>query len=45
MPDNIEWLLPVLIYFARICDVSIGTFRMLMVIWLMQMSHIHGFSS
>ncbi len=32
MPDNIEWLLPVLIYFARICDVSIGTFRMLMVI-------------
>ncbi len=32
MPEHSEWLIPLLIFFARICDVSIGTFRMLMVI-------------
>ncbi len=32
MPDIPDWLIPILIFSARICDVSIGTFRMLMVI-------------
>lgn len=32
MPEHYEWLIPLLIFLARICDVSIGTFRMLMVI-------------
>lgn len=27
-----EWLIPILIFFARICDVSIGTMRMISVI-------------
>ena len=27
-----EWIIPVLIFFARICDVSIGTMRMITVI-------------
>lgn len=31
MPD-IAWYIPVLIFFARICDVSIGTMRMIFVI-------------
>lgn len=32
MPDLPYWLIPILIFCARICDVSIGTIRMLMVI-------------
>lgn len=32
MPDIPDWFIPILIFLARICDVSIGTFRMLMVI-------------
>lgn len=32
MPDIPDWFIPILIFCARICDVSLGTIRMLMVI-------------
>lgn len=32
MPDFPDWILPLIIFGARICDVSIGTVRMIMVI-------------
>ena len=32
MPDIADWMIPLLVFAARICDVSIGTVRMIMVI-------------
>jgi uncharacterized protein YebE (UPF0316 family) len=32
MPEEMAWYIPILIFFARICDVSIGTVRTILVI-------------
>lgn len=32
MPELADWMIPLLVFAARICDVSIGTVRMIMVI-------------